>query len=150
MRLFILFAFVLFASGCARTNSKLPVVAAEGKVLFRGQPAVGAQIVLVPVNDDSPDGIKPRGRVGADGTYHLTTYTSADGKPDGAPVGEYRVSIRWTQAPAQTGDPDEPDRPGPPGGVQRDYFGDRYSNPKTSGLTVRVEAGKPIDPINLQ
>lgn len=141
---------VLAVAGCGEKYPRLAVVPAEGKLLYKGKPAVGAQVILTPVNDDSPDAVRPRGRVGKDGVYKLSTYPQPNGEPDGAPPGEYRVSIRWTSPPQSTNDPDEPGPPGPPGGPQRDRLGERYSNPKTSGLVVRVEAGKPIDPIVLK
>jgi hypothetical protein len=138
------------AAGCGGGPAKVPTVAAEGKVLYRGRPAAGAQVVLVPVGDDSPDAIKPRGTTDANGVFRLKTYPSADGKPDGAPPGEYRVSLRWTaRAKRSAADADEGGPPGPPS-LQQDRFGERYSNPRTSGLTVKVEPGKPLPPIELK
>ena len=139
-------AAALAAAGCGEKNKKLAVVPTEGRVLYKGKPAVGARVVLVPVADDSPTGVKPRGVVGKDGAFRLTTYDAADG----APPGEYRVSLRWPRPRASAADADEGGPPGPPGGVQPDVFGERYSDPKKSGLTVRVEPGKPIDPILLK
>lgn len=130
----------LAAGGCKKDEfPRVAVVPAAVKVQHKGKPAVGAQVVLVKLNDDAPDGIKPRGRVGADGTVKLGTYAI----DDGVPPGEYQVSIRWT-ARVQSKDEDGEDAPpGPPGGVQPDRLGERYSNPKTSGLKVKIdEAGK--------
>lgn len=139
------------AAGCQPGEPRrLATVPAEGKVLYKGKPPVGARVVLLPVADESPDAVKPSGTVGDDGTFRLSTYPTADGRPDGAPPGEYRVSIRWT-ARRPAGDPDdEGSPPGPPGGIQPDRLGERYSDPKTSGLRVTVEAGKPIEPIQLK
>lgn len=141
---------VAAVAGCGPQYPRLPVVPAEGKVLYRDKPAVGAQVILVPVGDDSPDSVKPRGTVGKDGVFRLATYPTQDGKPDGAPLGEYRVSVRWPVSRNVAADPDEPTPAGPPGGLQGDRLGERYSDPKTSGLTVKVEKDKPVGPIVLR
>lgn len=150
IRSFTILVIVALVVGCGEKYPRRPVVQAEGKVLYKGKPAIGAQVLLVPEGDDSPDAVKPRGRVGPDGVYRLTTYPAPDGKPDGAPPGKYLVSLRWTSRPAIAADPDEPDPAGPPGGPRRDFLRDKYSNPKTSGLTVQVEPNKPIAPIELK
>lgn len=137
----------LISVGCQREKyPRVAVVPAEVRVLYRGKPAVGAQVVLVPVNDDSPDGIKPRGRAIDDGTVKFGTYAHSDG----APPGEYRVSIRWANQTRSKDDDGEDAPPGPPGGVQPDRLRERYSDPKTSGLKVQVEPGKPIPSIELK
>jgi hypothetical protein len=127
------------------SHPRLAVVPTQGKVFYQGKPAVGARIFLLPVNDPSPDAVKPRGTVGDDGTFHLTTYPSAAGKPDGAPPGEYRVRLIWTDPPlsapirAAASGEDEPSDP--PGGIRRDWFRGRYSNPEKSGLKVTIGDG---------
>jgi len=141
------FALVLAATGCGEKVERLPTVPVEGKVLYKGKPAAGAQVVLLPAGDGSPDAIKPTATVGADGTYRLTTYPSREGTPDGAPVGEYLVSIRWTTRPEKPKAEDDDDLPpGPPGGIQPDRLKEKYSNPKTSGLKVKIDAAGKLDP----
>ena len=152
-RLLLAAAVAAAAAGCQRGDEfeRLETVPAEGKVLYKGRPPVGAEVTLVPVGNDSPDAVKPRGKVGEDGVVRLATYPSADGKADGAPPGEYQVGVRWaTRKRASAEDPDEGGPPGPPGGVQPDRLGERYSNPRTSGLVVTVAAGRPLDPIVLK
>lgn len=150
LRLLGLSSLVLLAVGCGSPYPRLPVVPTEGKVLYRGKPAVGAQVILVPEGDDSADAVKPRGTVKADGTYVLATYPNPDGKPDGAPLGRYRVSVRWTHRPQTAFDPDEPGSAGPPGGPRRDLLNERFSNPKTSGLVVEVDRSGKLTPIELK
>lgn len=140
---------VLAVAGCGEKYPRLAVVPAEGKLLYKGKPAVGAQVILTPVNDDSPDAVRPRGRVGKDGVYKLSTYPQPNGEPDGAPPGEYRVSIRWPTAPKSGDDPDEPGPPGP-AGLQQDRLGERYSNPKASGLKVTIDALGKVQPAVLE
>ncbi|MBN9518933.1 hypothetical protein J0H58_10510 [bacterium] len=134
--------------GCGPTDSpRQAVVPAQGKVKLKdGKVPEGAEVTLLPANDDSPDGVKPRGRVGKDGTFRLTTYPGASAEPDGAPPGEYRVAIRWTtRKRASAVDPDEGGPPGPPS-LAGDRFGEKYSNPKSSGLRVTVAADGSLSP----
>ncbi|WP_020468056.1 hypothetical protein [Zavarzinella formosa] len=139
-------------AGCGGDKGikKVALVSAKGKISYKGKPPVGARVVLLPSKDESPDAIKPYGFVAEDGTFELTTYPSANGKPDGAPPGDYLVSIRWTARSKSAVDEDEGGPPGPPGGVQRDRLGDRYSNPKTSGLRLTVAEGRDLEPIELK
>jgi hypothetical protein len=98
-RLLVKFAcFVLLlgaVGGCNSSPVKLCPV--TGKVLFKDQPADGAQVVFHPVieADASADSAAspptPFGTVKADGTYKL--YTDPYGQ--GAPPGEYSVFITW-------------------------------------------------------
>jgi hypothetical protein len=76
-------------SFATRDGSKMSVYAVTGTVLFEGQPAEGATVVLHP--EDRSLTIRPRGVVDADGSFELTTYLPRDG----APVGEYVVTIDW-------------------------------------------------------
>jgi hypothetical protein len=140
------FALALTVAGCAAQAARLPTAPAEGKVLYKGKPADGAQVVLVPVGDDSPDAVKPRGTADRNGVFKLTTYPGADGKADGAPAGEYLVSVRWTKRQRESAaDADEGGPPGPPS-LQGDRLKERYSNPKNSGLKVTIDAAGKLDP----
>jgi hypothetical protein len=64
----------------------------KGKVLVQGKPAKKAFVLFVPVKEpaEAPDP-RPRAEVGDDGTFQLSTY----GENDGAPAGDYSVSINW-------------------------------------------------------
>jgi len=77
-----------------------PVHPVKGQVLVGNQPAAGAFVLFVPVNEPQPpQDPRPRAEVKADGSFALSTY----GEEDGAPAGEYIVTIRWT-------DPEDQDR----------------------------------------
>jgi len=56
------------------------------------KPAEGAFVFFVPVNEpaDQADS-RPRAQVGADGKFQLSMY----GDKDGAPAGEYVVTVLW-------------------------------------------------------
>jgi hypothetical protein len=67
-----------------------PAYPVEFKVFVKGKPAVGATVVLHPAgNLENP--IKPSGKVDDTGTVRLSSF----GEGDGAPAGDYRVTIVW-------------------------------------------------------
>lgn len=76
-------------SYATRDASKLSVYAVTGKVIFDGQPATGAAVMLHPA--DRSLTIRPKGVAGADGSFTVTTYLPADG----APAGDYKVTVEW-------------------------------------------------------
>ncbi len=66
----------------------------------------------------------------AAGEFVVSSYEPGDG----APAGEYLVSVTWPEAVADGGDPES-------GGDPGDRLGGRYANPETSGLRVTIEEG---------
>lgn len=100
------FKFCLFVAaisslsliGCGDSRPKaIPV---SGKVTYKGKEVpVGALVVFHPTDParEKQIGGKPFGKVGDDGTFTLTTYTTGDG----APEGEYGVTVEW-RPPAQS------------------------------------------------
>ena len=79
--------------GCGG-DDKPGAVPAGGKVVFRKTtPPAGALVVLHPVDPgyEKRIGGKPFAKVKDDGTFALTTYREGDG----APEGEYGVTIDW-------------------------------------------------------
>ena len=123
-------------ASCGKGGRK-PVYPVEGKVLVGKdrQPAAGALVIFHPADSSDEDPNKPRAHVGDDGSFTLTTYT----QNDGAPAGEYVVTVAWPEPRKTPFDPVGPDR-----------LGGRYGDPKTSKLRVTVEA-KPnaLEPIEL-
>jgi hypothetical protein len=115
-----LFLFVLV--GCGQNGPELHPV--SGKVTADGRSLENATVVFHPVGG-SADAPKPRGKVGADGSFALTTHTAGDG----APPGEYRVTVELWLAGAR---PDEPP-------VNR--LPEKYAKPESSGLTATVTTG---------
>ncbi len=105
---------------------RLPVFPLTGTLVIEGQPAAGAAIVLYP--EDESISARPRASVGDDGTFAVTTYEPGDG----APPGEYKVTVEWRRPPdghAGGGD----DLPPP------NVLPAAYSNPRTTPLVVAVE-----------
>lgn len=118
----------LISGACSKsgpTGSQKKVFLVRGKVLVGGQPAPGAFVLFVPVNEVKGSAEpRPRAYVQADGTFDLETY----GAKDGAPAGDYLVSITWSQM--ADGRDDGEDR-----------LRDRFSNAAKSGLTAKVTEG---------
>jgi len=78
--------------------ARLAVFPVKGRVLFNGQTAPGATLAFHPKG--SPDAPHPRGTVDPQGNFNLTTYEPGDG----APLGEYLVTVEWQQLAMQGGD----------------------------------------------
>lgn len=96
-----LIAGVSFAIvGCSVSHQAKTYVA-HGKVRFKkDQIPVGALVVFHPKDPkiEKEIGGKPFGKVEDDGTFVLTTYALNDG----APEGEYGVTIDWRPKPASS------------------------------------------------
>lgn len=113
------------------------VYPAAGKVTLNGKPIAGAQVTLTPVNAEVPATIRPTAVSQADGQFTLGTLDTADG----APEGEYVVTVVWhpvehTKAGAVRGDNKLPVR---------------YARGETSGLKVQVEKGtRELPPLELK
>jgi len=116
-------------AGCGGpADDRKPVFPVRGKITVAGKSADRAQVVFHPVADTGPNTPRPTGTVGPDGTFTLSTYTEGDG----APAGEYAVTVVWPESSSAIGgDADT-------GG---DRLGGRYANPKTSGLKATVADG---------
>jgi len=90
---------LLVCVGCAPSKPQTQPV--TGKVMFKkSQPAAGALIVFHPVHADFEKRIggKPTCRkVSDDGTYTLSMFEDGDG----APEGDYGVTIQWEAKPKE-------------------------------------------------
>lgn len=109
----------------------------SGKVVYKGVPAKGAVVSFHPLGDNAQaqPRILPNADCEADGSFTLSTYN----KHDGAPAGEYAVTIFW---------------PGPKGPVAAEDEGDEeerteqlnrlpaeYGSKDTTPLRYTVKAG---------
>jgi hypothetical protein len=120
----VVFALIVLLPSCSKSDRKA-VYPVHGHVVDGdNQPAVGALLIFHRLEADSNDLNKPRGYVEADGSFALTTYT----KDDGAPEGEYLVSIEWLPPPTS-----------PFARRGADRLQGRYRDPTTSGLRFRIE-----------
>jgi hypothetical protein len=84
-------AWAVAVSGCGGTPGYYPVY---GKVLYKGEPAVGATVYFHREGGGDPI---PMGVVEADGSFQLSSDAGY-----GAPPGQYRVLIEWrAKSPSQ-------------------------------------------------
>lgn len=121
-------------AGCG--TDKPRAIPAGGKVMFnKTVPPVGALVVFHPVDPDLElrAGGKPFAKVKDDGTFTLTTYT----EDDGAPEGEYVVTVDWRGATKAAkfsfGE----------GGAGVNRLNPRYGDPKQPVLRATVKKGEP-------
>jgi hypothetical protein len=117
------------AAGCARSDGRTPVYPVRGVLTWKGAPMAGATVVFHPAGDRDPKALRSHAEVGPDGTYRLTTYA----RHDGAPAGEYAVTVFW---PGKR-DPGVPDD-GTDAGVS-DQLKGAYRDPAATRLRAVVE-----------
>ena len=91
MRHLTLVLSVIVLMGCGG-KPDTPVFQVRGQVFYQGKPTEGALVIFHPIAaTNAKDTSKPRGYVRKDGNFQLTTRS----KDDGAPAGEYKVTILW-------------------------------------------------------
>lgn len=90
----ILAALSTAASGCGPSDDriKMPTTPIEGMFYVDDKPFGPARLTLTPI---PAGGDRPvvAGEVDEDGEISLSTYSTADEEPDGAPPGDYQVSF---------------------------------------------------------
>ena len=126
------FALLVCLVGCSGTDeNRLTVYDAQGTVLIDGEPVAGAKVTFYGATDDlrGPGTIIPCGVTDASGVYRLSSYETEDG----APAGEFNVTVSWPAA-IPAGVDEEMYKP-------QDRLGNRYSNPAKSGITLTVPPG---------
>jgi hypothetical protein len=134
----LLAAAALLPASCSRRVDRKPVFPVTGKLVDGDKPAGKAVVFFHPLGNSGAAVLRPVGRVAADGSFRVSTYMANDG----APAGEYAVTVVWPKIPK--GAPaDETEGP--------DQLEGRCSNPKASPWHVRVEeAAKDLGTLDLQ
>lgn len=125
-------AAVCACLGCAKSGRK-PVYPVRGQLLVQDKPAANAIVTFHPVGDDGPDSVHPVGHVDAQGFFTLTSYETGDG----APEGDYQVTVTWylaTKARGRTGGDDEYD--------SRNHLPERYNRAEASQLRATITKGE--------
>jgi hypothetical protein len=122
----LLAAAALLPASCGKKPDRKPVFQVSGKLVDGDKPAYRAVVLFHPADGAGRGKLQPAAKVAADGSFHVSTYLANDG----APPGEYAVTVIWPKVPADApADWDE----GP------DQLEGRCSNLKTSPWRVRVE-----------
>ena len=130
------FALALLCASCG-PKGRQPVYPVQGEVRVDGRAPAHALIGFHAVGDAGPDAVHPVGVVDDQGRFTLTTYKAGDG----APPGEYRVTVAWFLATGRPGDD------GPP----LNYLPERFGRAETTPLHAVVEKGLNKLPVfNLQ
>ena len=132
-----LFAILALALASCSREGRPPVYPVRGTVTFQKRPATKAVVVLRPVAPGGPKDVLPRGEVGPDGSFQIGTF--ADG--DGAPAGEYAVTVIWPEAKKDADGADV---------VEGDRLGGRFNDPARSKWKVQIKDGpNDLEPIRL-
>jgi hypothetical protein len=123
----------LLGASCGQRKPLHPV---RAEVFFEGRPAAGALVVLHPADDRDNTAIRPSGYVESDGTLKLTSYIAASRTiGNGAPAGDYIVTISWLPTDVKEFLSKHPNTPVP------DKLEGKYSQPDRSSLRAKVMDG---------
>ncbi len=125
-----------------------PLYPVHGKVMYKGQPAAGATVILRRL-DPEPNTTPPvaAGQVEDDGTFSV----AVDQRGDGAPAGKYVALIQWRKK-AEGGEPKPDPKPAAKKGRRAaapvvetelvpDRLGGQFMNPDRSPFRVEVKPG---------
>ncbi|MCC9599532.1 hypothetical protein LOC67_03090 [Stieleria sp. JC731] len=134
VRMFALSLMLCMSIGCGKEAWKSATYPAGGSFTVNGKPAVGAVVELVSLGQPPDErNSRPWAIVKEDGSYTLSTYESEDG----APVGNYAITLRW-----------------PPDVTQpsfEDQLGGKYTTARATQWSVEIKEGEnSIDPIVIE
>lgn len=132
-------SLLILTAGCGDApESRLSLIPVTGEVRVKGQPALGSEIMLHPIGGPAADaGLYPYGIADESGTFSITSYEQGDG----APPGDYQVTVVWPDSSYQPETPAELDEFHGGGGQTPDKLRGRYAEPQGSGLKVAVTPG---------
>ncbi|MEQ8785996.1 MAG: hypothetical protein RIC55_06840 [Pirellulaceae bacterium] len=106
----------------------MPVHPVVGVLTYQGDPMSRAVIIYHPESKSVVGGtVTARGVADENGRYQLTSFT----KDDGAPAGNYKVTIYWPEPGPEEADPLPPDR-----------LKGVYAKEKTPKLDAEVSEGE--------
>jgi len=118
-------ALFIATTGCGDGVTRIPTHKAQGQVLWEGKPLANAFVVLHP---ESPDLVPAQASTDAAGNFTLTTFDTGDG----APAGEYKITVAYYQPINQGGSI----VPGP------NVIPPKYSDASTTQLRVSIREGE--------
>lgn len=122
----VLVLSVLFMiSGCGG-DGRPPTYPTKGKILIKGKGYSDVVVLFHPVGGKKDDVPLPRGATSEDGTFEITTFK----KGDGAPAGEYNVTIMYESVSS----PLNRNKKRPPA------FPTTFTQPNSTPLKATIEA----------
>jgi hypothetical protein len=113
---------------CSQGPQRPPVYPVTGSLKFQGEPAAGAFLVFHPTGQPIPGEQKPTATVQQDGTFTVTSHGEV-ANSEGAPAGEYAVTVEWFKLLKKGRDIER----GP------NVIPSQYGKPETTPLKVKVE-----------
>lgn len=131
-------AFVLAGLlGCA-DDDRLQTHPVTGHLHINGVPASGCAVTFVPLDPALKGVVLPAGTVDETGAFTLTTYETGDG----APTGDYAVTLRWeaSQWPGM----DASNSVDPVVTMRPDRLQERFASPEKSGLKATIAKGENV------
>ena len=139
-----LLAFSLSLAGCGSDRGQLEPQPVVGQVIINGEPAAGCIVAFIPSDPQRKAQFRSGGITDENGFFQLTTFET----DDGAPVGDYGVTLRW-EASDWPGKEEEmqldPVQP-----VGPDRLQGKFASPEKSQLTVTVVEGEnKLEPFRL-
>lgn len=134
-----LLSVALLIPACSGSGMK-PTYPVAGRVTVQGKPAAKAVVGFHPTGENAAarPQILPNADCDADGRFTLSTYL----KGDGAPEGEYAVTVFWAETrpspDAEPGDEDDEEQRG----EVRNRLPDEYGRKETTPLRFTVKPGE--------
>jgi hypothetical protein len=110
--------------GCNAEPDRLPLVPVQGKVVYQGKPLANALVVLHPLSSHASANLVSHASTDSSGTFTVSTYDANDG----APVGDYKVTVECYKLLGSNGQL----QPGP------NFLPPKYSQTQTSTLAISV------------
>ncbi len=134
----VCFAFLIGCGGRDNTN-RPPVFKVKGKVTYKGQPVVGADVTFTSETANR----SAFGRTDDSGVYQLTTFSGNDGAIEGKQSVMITKSVVSAppvpEASTESADYIPPGYgPAPPAAKPKDEIPAKYGNKETSGLIAVV------------
>jgi len=123
----------LFSACNASPQDLQPVIPVDIQLYYNQRPLEDAQVALHPAGE--PEGkivARPNGFTDSSGRVRLTTYYPGDG----APEGEYTVTLIWAPIVGTVRGENEEREP--------DRFRGQYSNPAVSPLRLSISKNTPM------
>lgn len=112
----------VIVGGCGgKTETRPPTFPVSGKVLSKSQPVDGAMLMFHPVNSALKQ-IYGYAKTEKDGTFKVSTFDAGDG----APEGDYSVTITWPTVVPEDG------------GYGDDRYQGKFNNPASTPFKAKV------------